>query len=143
MYRSLFSSIVSNIMDIIKLSESGLEFQTNIIMRNMYELCFLFLALIINKDLCLKYFDTKNNNNEYEVWSKNLRIRKINKIIYKYEISSKIQISWAVYKLKNHVIMNIQGMYIIVLINVLKIVIQRKIKVKNFIGIYEEQVIQM
>ena len=109
----------------------------------MYELCFLFLALIINKDLCLKYFDTKNNNNEYEVWSKNLRIRKINKIIYKYEISSKIQISWAVYKLKNHVIMNIQGMYIIVLINVLKIVIQIKIKVKNFIGIYGEQVIQM
>lgn len=99
-YRSLLSSIVSNIMAIINLSENGLRFQVNIIMRNMYELCFLFLALILDKDVCLKYFETKNNTNEYEVWHESLKIRNISKVLYEYEKKSKIEISPMVHKLR-------------------------------------------
>ena len=99
-YRSLLSSIVSDIIAIINLSENGLEFPVNIIMRNMYELCFFFLALIVDKDMCLKYFETKNNNNEYKVWSKNLRIKNINRILYEYEKNSKIEISSKVRRLR-------------------------------------------
>ena len=99
-YRSLLSSIVGNIMAIINLSENGLAFEVNIIMRNMYELCFLFLALTLDKDMCLKYFETKNNTNEYEIWHKNLKIRNINKTLYEYEKKSKIEISPMVHKLR-------------------------------------------
>ena len=52
-YRSLLYSIVGNIKAIINLSENGLAFEVNIIMRNMYELFFLFLALTLDKDMCL------------------------------------------------------------------------------------------
>lgn len=99
-YRSLLSSIVGNIMAIINLSENGLAFEVNIIMRNMYELCFLFLALTLDKDVCLKYFETKNNTNEYEVWHENLKIRNISKILYEYERKSKIEISPMVHRLR-------------------------------------------
>ena len=84
-YQSLTNTIANNCLAITNLSKKGLEFQANVLMRNTCEICFLLLVLLLDKEKCKEYFLSISKNNEYEVWSKNFRFKKLNETLEIYE----------------------------------------------------------
>ncbi len=84
-YESITSTLANNCLAILELAKLGLDFQCNVLTRNTYELCFLLLVVLIDKEKCMEYFDTARKGNEYEIWSKNFRFKKLNERLEEYE----------------------------------------------------------
>lgn len=84
-YFSLLTTISNDIYSIIKLVDSGLEFQANIIMRNLIELLYTLLVVLINKEKRKEYFDSGRLQNAYKVWTKNFKMSKLNEELFEYE----------------------------------------------------------
>ncbi len=77
-YETLFTNISNDCIAIIKLLDRGFESQAKILTRNLFELVYTLLVLIINKDRCKAYFDSAKLENQYEVWNKYIRMSKLN-----------------------------------------------------------------
>lgn len=84
-YFSLLTNISNDILSVIDLVENGFEFQTNILIRNLFELVYTFLVVLINKEKRIKYFDSARLKNEYAIWNQNFRMSKLNDELLKYE----------------------------------------------------------
>ena len=92
-YETLFTNISNDCIAIIKLLDNGFESQAKILTRNLFELVYTLLVLIINKDRCKAYFDSAKLENQYEIWNKYIRMYKLNEELYKYE--KKMDIEYA------------------------------------------------
>lgn len=84
-YSSLLTNISNDIIAIIKLIDNGFEFQANNLFRNLIELLYIFLVMLINKQKRNEYFDSARLENSYSVWQKNTRMSKLNDELSKYE----------------------------------------------------------
>lgn len=84
-YFSLLTNISNDIFSIIKLVDNGLEFQANIIMRNLIELLYTLLVVLINKEKRKEYYNSGRLQNSYEVWNKNFKMSKLNEELFTYE----------------------------------------------------------
>lgn len=84
-YFSLLTNISNDILSVIDLVENGFEFQANILIRNLFELVYTFLVVLINKEKRIKYFDSARLENEYAIWNQNFRMSKLNDELLKYE----------------------------------------------------------
>ena len=84
-YSVLLTNISNDILSITNLVENGFEFQANIILRNLFELVYTFLVVLINKEKRIKYFDSARLQNEYTTWNQNFRMSKLNDELSKYE----------------------------------------------------------
>lgn len=84
-YFSLLTNISNDILSVIDLVENGFEFQANILIRNLFELVYTFLVVLINKEKRIKYFDSARLENEYVIWNQNFRMSKLNDELLKYE----------------------------------------------------------
>lgn len=84
-YFSLLTNISNDILSVVNLIDNGFEFQANIIMRNLFELVYSFLVVLINKEIRIKYFDSAKFENEYTIWNKYFRMSKLNDELSKYE----------------------------------------------------------
>lgn len=87
-YETLFTNISNDCLAIIKLLESGFEFQARILTRNLFELVYTLLVVIVNKDKCKAYFDSARLENSYDVWNKYIRMSKLNEELYNFEKKS-------------------------------------------------------
>lgn len=87
-YETLFTSISNDCLSIIKLLENGFEFQARILARNLFELVYTLLVVIINKDKCKVYFDSAKLENGYDMWNKYFRMSKLNEELYNFEKKS-------------------------------------------------------
>ncbi len=65
--------------------ESGFEFQARILARNLFELVYTLLVVIINKDKCKAYFESAKLENSYDTWNKYFRMSKLNEELYNFE----------------------------------------------------------
>lgn len=88
-YKIVYSAFLTNIANscvaIIELSKLGFSFHANVLMRNLCELCFMFLVVIMDKEKCKEYFKSAQKRNEYQIWSDNFRFRKMNELLKEYE----------------------------------------------------------
>ena len=84
-YYTLLTNISNNCLAIVQLLENGFEFQSQVIVRNLIELVYTLLVVIINKTKCKQYFDSAKLENEYEVWNKSFRMSKLNEELYMFE----------------------------------------------------------
>lgn len=84
-YETLFTNISNDCLAIIKLLESGFEFQARILARNLFELVYTLLVVIINKDKCKAYFESAKLENSYDTWNKYFRMSKLNEELYNFE----------------------------------------------------------
>lgn len=84
-YFSLLTNISNGILSVVELVENGFEYQANILIRNVYELVYTFLIVLINKEKRIKYFDSAKLENEYTTWNQNFRMSKLNDELLKYE----------------------------------------------------------
>lgn len=84
-YSSFLTNISNTIFGIVDLIDNGLEYQAKILIRNLMELLFSFLVVIIDKDKRKEYFDTAKLGNSYEIWQKNFKMSKLNEALSVYE----------------------------------------------------------
>ena len=84
---SLSSQISNDILSILKLTLTGLDFQAGILIRNLYELAFTILAIMIDKRQCRDYFESAAKDNEYDVWRNNFTMKKLNNTLELFEKS--------------------------------------------------------
>lgn len=84
-YQTLFTNISNDCLSIVNMLDNGFEFQARILVRNLFELIYTLLTVIINKEKCKKYFEAAKQENGYAVWNKNFRMSKLNEEIYNYE----------------------------------------------------------
>ena len=92
-YQTLFTNISNDCLSIVNMLENGFEFQARILARNLFELIYILLTVIINKDKCKKYFDAGKLENGYEVWNKYFRMSKLNEELYNYEKEEDIELA--------------------------------------------------
>lgn len=90
-YQTLFTNISNDCLAIIDMLNNGFEFQARILARNLFELIYTLLIVIINKDKCKKYFEAARLENGYEVWSKYFRMSKLNDELYAFEKEEDIE----------------------------------------------------
>lgn len=84
-YFSLLTNISNAILAIVQLVDNGFEFQANLIMRNLMELLYTLLVVLINKEKRKEYFDSGMLQNEYSVWNKNFRMTRMSEELSEYE----------------------------------------------------------
>lgn len=91
-YQTLFTNISNDCLSIINMIDNGFEFQARILSRNLFELIYTLLVVIINKDKCRKYFEAGAENG-YEIWNKYFRVSKLNEELYDYEKQEDIELA--------------------------------------------------
>lgn len=84
-WQSLFGTIANSSLAIIKLSTDGLDYQANILLRNLYELCFTLLNIMIDKEKRIALFESGKNANAIDVWRKYFKSSKLGKTLEEYE----------------------------------------------------------
>lgn len=75
---TLSITLANNILAIIRLSTTGLDYQASVMLRNTYELCFMLLVILADKEKMELYFDTAKNENELNIWFKHFRLKSLN-----------------------------------------------------------------
>ena len=84
-YFSLLTNIANDILSVVNLVDNGFEFQANNIIRNFIELIYTFLVVLLNPEKRKEYYDSGMLQNEYNVWSRNFKMSKLNEEIAKYD----------------------------------------------------------
>lgn len=90
-YQTLFTNISNDCLSIISMIDNGFEFQARILARNLFELIYILLVTVINKEKCKKYFESAGLENGYESWNKYFRVSKLNEELYNYEKEEDIE----------------------------------------------------
>lgn len=84
-FRGLFLSIANTIFAIIKLAQDGFDYQATILIRNLYELCFTMLAIIIEPIKREAFVEGSRDEKAYETWRKHFTFNNLDKTIREYE----------------------------------------------------------
>ena len=91
-YATLLTNISNDCLAIVNMLDNGFEFQARILSRNLFELIYTLLVVIINKDKCREYFEAGAENG-YEIWNKYFRVSKLNEELYNYEKQEDIELA--------------------------------------------------
>lgn len=85
LYSSLFGTIANSITAVIYLAKSGLDYQANVIIRQLFEICMLLLNVMIdaNKEKILT--DTEMTEENMKIWRKYFSPKELNNTIENYE----------------------------------------------------------
>lgn len=82
---TLTGIIANSILAITKLTCSGLDFQSGVALRSLFETSFILLAIMIDKEKCEACFNSANLDNEYVVWNKHFKMSRLNDVLKKFE----------------------------------------------------------
>lgn len=82
---ALTGTVANGILAITKLACSGLDFQSGVIFRSLFETSFILLTIMIDKEKCEAYFNSANKDNERVVWNKHFRMGKLNAALREFE----------------------------------------------------------
>ena len=85
LYSSIFVTIANSITAVIYLAENGLDYQANVINRQLFEICMLLLNVMIdgNKEKILT--DTEMTEGNMKIWRKYFSPKELNDTIENYE----------------------------------------------------------
>lgn len=81
----LFASISNYILSITHLSRSGMDLQASVLLRSLYELVILLLAVSIDQSTFEKFIVCNDLDEASDKWYKDFRIGKLRKIVVPYE----------------------------------------------------------
>lgn len=84
-FQGLFSTISNTIFAINKLAIDGFDYQATSLIRNLYEQCFMLLAVIIDSKKRKALFDSAASEDEYNAWKKHFSFKHLNHTLQCYE----------------------------------------------------------
>ena len=85
LYSSIFVTIANSITAVIYLAENGLDYQANVINRQLFEICMLLLNVMIDENKEKILTDTEMTEGNMKIWRKYFSPKKLNDTIENYE----------------------------------------------------------
>lgn len=85
LFQSIFSTITNSITSVILLVQNGLDYQANVINRQLYEMCLLLLNICLDENKANLLIETEMNRTNISVWKNNFSPSALGKTIEKYE----------------------------------------------------------
>lgn len=83
-FRGFFVQISNTLSCILKLVKDGFDYQSINLVRNLIEISYTLLTLIIDEESRNKFLEAAKNGNEKTIWYKYFRFERMEKIIWKY-----------------------------------------------------------
>lgn len=83
-FNLLFTFISNSALAITKLALDGLDYQAYTLLRNLDELCYTLLNIMIDSDKRIALYDSGKNENGYEIWRKFFSMKKLNETVNGY-----------------------------------------------------------
>ena len=84
-FQALFAGISNTTLAIIKLAQDGLDYQASCLIRNLYELCFTMLAIIVDPIKREMFVKGSIEELSFETWKKYFTFKKLDNTIHNYE----------------------------------------------------------
>jgi hypothetical protein len=85
LYASIFVTIANSITAVIYLAERGLDYQANVINRQLFEICMLLLNIMIDENKEKILTDTEMTKGNMKIWRKYFSPKELNDTIENYE----------------------------------------------------------
>lgn len=85
LFASLFTTITNSITSIIFLTKQGLDYQANVIMRQLFELCMVLLNVGIDKEKFIALKNTEIYEGNVRLWRKYFSPKSLNETLGHYE----------------------------------------------------------
>ena len=85
LYSSIFVTIANSITSVIYLAEKGLDYQANVINRQLFEICMLLLNVMIDENKEKILTETEMNESNMKIWRKYFSPKELNNTIENYE----------------------------------------------------------
>lgn len=85
LYSSIFVPIANSITAVIYLAENGLDYQANVINRQLFEICMLLLNVMIDENKEKILTDTEMTEGNMKIWRKYFSPKELNDTIENYE----------------------------------------------------------
>ena len=85
LYSSIFVTIANSITSVIYLAEKGLDYQANVINRQLFEICMLLLNVLIDENKEKILTETEMNESNMKIWRKYFSPKELNNTIENYE----------------------------------------------------------
>ena len=85
LYSSIFVTIANSITAVIYLAENGLDYQANVINRQLFEICMLLLNVMIDENKEKILTDTGMTEGNMKIWRKYFSPKELNDTIENYE----------------------------------------------------------
>ena len=79
-----FVQVSNTLSCILSLVKDGFDYQASILVRNLIDISYTLLTLIIDEESREKFLDAARNSDEKTVWHKYFRFERMEKIIWKY-----------------------------------------------------------
>ena len=83
--KHILINIANTSLCVYKLAFDGFDYQAEILLRNLFELCMMLLNIVLDKEKMQKLFDSAKDDNEKEVWDKFFRAYKMKDTVVAYE----------------------------------------------------------
>lgn len=83
-YSGFCIQISNTLLSIYKLVKDGLDYQAYCLIRVLLEMGMTFMAILLDDSLWNRYFETRDENKEREIWSKHLRYNRVEKTVLEY-----------------------------------------------------------
>lgn len=85
LYSSIFVTIANSITSVIYLAEKGLDYQANVINRQLFEICMLLLNVMIDENKEKILTETEMTESNMKIWRKYFSPKELNNTIENYE----------------------------------------------------------
>jgi len=85
LYSSIFSTIANSTISVIYLAQKGLDYQANVITRQLFEMCMLLLNVSLDKNKQNILMETEMTEQNMKIWRKYFSPKELNDTIQKYE----------------------------------------------------------
>lgn len=85
MYSAIFSTIANSIISVKYLVSKGLDYQANVIVRQLFEMCMLLLNVVIDNNKTNILMNTEMTEENLKIWRKSFSPKELNKTIEEYE----------------------------------------------------------
>ena len=85
LYSSIFVTIANSITAVIYLAENGLDYQANVINRQLFEICMLLLNVMIDENKEKILTDTEMTEGNMKIWRRYFSPKELNDTIENYE----------------------------------------------------------
>lgn len=85
LYSSIFVTIANSITAVIYLAENGLDYQANVINRQLFEICMLLLNVMTDENKEKILTDTEMTEGNMKIWRKYFSPKELNDTIENYE----------------------------------------------------------
>lgn len=85
LYASIFETIANSTISVIYLAQKGLDYQANVISRQLFEMCMILLNVSIDKEKQDILMETEMTEENIKIWRKCFSPKELNNTIEKYE----------------------------------------------------------